>query len=49
MSNNISNGFYNGSRARPMIWVFSWCPLLKTKFLRKLAVVNSIGLSPIET
>ena len=28
-----------------MIWVFSWCPLLKSKFLRKMDVKISLAVS----
>ena len=42
MNNNTSNVFYNGSRAKHKILVFSWYPALKTKFRRKLAVMDKI-------
>src|SRR5262249_48347148 len=45
MNNNTSNVFYNGSRARHKILVFSWYPALKTKFLRKLGVKISLCAS----
>src|SRR5207237_9739252 len=45
MNSNTSSVSYNGSHARHWILVFSWYPVLKSKFLRKLALVNLIGLS----
>jgi hypothetical protein len=45
MNNNTSNVFYNGLRARPRILVFSWYPVLKSKFLGKLDVAGSIPVS----
>jgi hypothetical protein len=36
---------YNGSRARHRILVFSWYPVLKSKFLRKMDVKISLAVS----
>src|SRR5215831_3448998 len=41
MNNNTSSVFYNGSPARHRILVFSWYPVLKSKFLR-----NASGRRP---
>ena len=45
MNNNISSVSYNASHAGHRILVSSWYPALKSKFLRKMAVVDVLGFS----
>ena len=44
MNNNTSSVSYNGSHAGHRILVFSWYPVLKNKFLRKMDVFDWVRL-----
>jgi len=49
MNNNTSSVSYNASHAGHRILVFSWYPVLKSKFLRKMDVVNLTSVFHFET
>ena len=49
MNNNTSNDSYNGLRARQKSLDFSWYRAVKSKFLRKMAVVNLTDVFCFET